>query len=84
MRQIERRTFITHAAAPSLDDAIKGTVVRVPLFAGQPITDATALLDAIRSGQPGTRVSVTFIRSGTSHTVDITLGSAESLPMTAT
>jgi putative serine protease PepD len=53
-------------------------------FAGQPITDATALLDAIRSEQPGTRVSVTFIRSGTTHTADITLGSAESLQMTAT
>jgi len=53
-------------------------------FAGQPITDATALLDAIRSEQPGARVSVTFIRSGATHTVDITLGSAESLQMTAT
>src|SRR5580692_7766221 len=53
-------------------------------FAGQPITDATALLDAIRSQQPGTRVSVTFIHSGATHTADITLGSAESLQMTAT
>jgi S1-C subfamily serine protease len=53
-------------------------------FAGQPITDATALLDAIRSQQPGTRVSVTFIHSGATHTADITLGSAESLQMAAT
>jgi S1-C subfamily serine protease len=52
-------------------------------FAGQPITDATALLDAIRSQQPGTRVSLTFIHSGATRTVDLTLGSAESLQMTA-
>src|SRR5476649_1174705 len=32
-------SFITHEGAPSLDDAIKGTVVRVPLYAGQPITN---------------------------------------------
>jgi S1-C subfamily serine protease len=53
-------------------------------FAGQPITDATELLDAIRSQQPGTRASVTFIRSSTTHTVTITLGSAEGLQITAT
>jgi S1-C subfamily serine protease len=53
-------------------------------FAGQTITDATTLLDAVRSQQPGTRVSVSFVRSGATHTVDITLGSAESLQITAT
>ena len=52
-------------------------------FAGQPIIDATTLLDAVRSEQPGTRVSVTFVRSGATRTVDITLGSAESLPAIA-
>jgi S1-C subfamily serine protease len=53
-------------------------------FAGQPIIDATTLLDAVRSQQPGSRVSVTFVRSGATHTVDITLGSAESLQPIAT
>jgi S1-C subfamily serine protease len=53
-------------------------------FAGQPITDATTLLDAIRSQQPGTRVSVTFVRSGSTHTAAITLGSAQSLQVAAT
>ncbi len=53
-------------------------------FAGQPITDATGLLDAIRSQPPGTRASVTFLRSGATHTVTLTLGSAESLQITAT
>jgi pilus assembly protein CpaB len=31
-------SFITHASAPNLADALKGTVVRVPLYSGQPIT----------------------------------------------
>jgi S1-C subfamily serine protease len=53
-------------------------------FAGQPITDATTLLDAIRSQQPGTRVTVTFIRAGATRTVTLALGSAESLPVRAT
>jgi putative serine protease PepD len=48
-------------------------------FAGQPIASATALLDAIRSQQPGTRVPVTFIGGGGAHTVTLVLGSAESL-----
>jgi S1-C subfamily serine protease len=48
-------------------------------FAGQPIDSATTLLDAIRSQQPSARVAVTFIRDGGTHTVTLTLGSAESL-----
>jgi S1-C subfamily serine protease len=48
-------------------------------FAGQPIGNGTTLLDAIRSQQPGARVAVTFIRDGVTHTVTLTLGSAESL-----
>jgi len=47
-------------------------------FGGQPIGNATALLDAIRSLQPGARVTVRFTRNGTPHTVTLTLGSAES------
>jgi S1-C subfamily serine protease len=48
-------------------------------FAGQRITSATALLDAVRSRQPGARVAVTFTRRGGSRTVMLTLGSAQSL-----
>ena len=53
-------SFITHAAAPSLDDAVKGTVVRVPLYAGQPIT-TLAIVHGASAGfmaaqlQPGMR-----------------------------
>jgi pilus assembly protein CpaB len=32
-------SFITHAGAPNLADAIKSTVVRMPLYAGQPISN---------------------------------------------
>jgi pilus assembly protein CpaB len=32
-------SFITHAGAPNLADTLKGTVVRVPLYAGQPVTN---------------------------------------------
>jgi pilus assembly protein CpaB len=53
-------SFITHAAAPNLADAIKNTVVRVPLYAGQPISntsivhgDAVGIMAA--SLQPGMR-----------------------------
>jgi putative serine protease PepD len=53
-------------------------------LAGQPIDDATSLLDAIRSRQPGTRVTVTFIRGGVTRTVTLILGSAESLPVRVT
>ena len=45
---------------------------------GQPIDNDTALLDAIRSLQPGARVTVRFTRNGTPHTATLTLGSAES------
>jgi S1-C subfamily serine protease len=53
-------------------------------FAGQPVDDSTTLLDAIRSQQPGTRAAVTFVRGGVTHTVTLTLGSAESLPIRGT
>ena len=47
-------------------------------FGGQPIDNSTALLDAIRSLQPGMRVMVRFTRNGIPHSVTLTLGSAES------
>ena len=53
-------------AAPNLADALKGTVVRVPLYAGQPITN-TAIVHGDAAGfmaaqlQPGMRaVSITI------------------------
>jgi S1-C subfamily serine protease len=46
-------------------------------FAGQQIGNATALLDAVRSRQPGTRVAVTFTRQDVNRTVTLTLGSAQ-------
>jgi putative serine protease PepD len=48
-------------------------------FADQQIGSAAALLDAVRSRQPGARVAVTFTRRGVSRTVPLTLGSARSL-----
>ena len=48
-------------------------------FDGQQITSATALLDAVRSREPGARVTVAFRRNGATRTVTLTLGSAESL-----
>jgi putative serine protease PepD len=48
-------------------------------FAGQRIGNATGLLDAVRSRQPGDRVAVTFTRRDVSRTVILKLGSAESL-----
>jgi len=53
-------SFITHAAAPSLEAAVNGTVVRVPLYAGQPIT-TLAIVHGASAGfmaaklQPGMR-----------------------------
>ncbi len=49
-------------------------------FAGQPIGNAGALIDAVRSQPPGTRVTIAFTRHDVRHTAPLTLGSAESLP----
>jgi pilus assembly protein CpaB len=58
--------FITHNTVASEDEAVKGTVVRVPLLAGQPITTA-AIVHADAAGflaamiNPGMRaVSITI------------------------
>jgi S1-C subfamily serine protease len=47
-------------------------------FGGQPIGSVAALVDAIRSRRPGTRVTVVFRRAGQRHVVSLTLGSAPS------
>lgn len=59
-------SFIIHAGTVSLDEAVKGTVVRVPLIAGQPITN-TEIVHANAAGfmaamlNPGMRaVSITI------------------------
>ena len=59
-------SFITHASAPNLDEAIKNTVVRVPLYAGQPISN-TSIVHGNATGfmaaqlQPGMRaLSITI------------------------
>jgi putative serine protease PepD len=45
-------------------------------FAGLPVDNASALLDAIRSQSPGTRTSLSFVRAGREHSVTMRLGSA--------
>ncbi len=59
-------TFITHNTVPNIEDAVKGTVVRVPLVSGQPITN-TEIVHANAAGfmaamlNPGMRaVSITI------------------------
>jgi S1-C subfamily serine protease len=47
-------------------------------FGHQPVANANALLDAVRSATPGTKVSVTFSRGGQRHTATLRLGSAPS------
>jgi len=47
-------------------------------FGGQRIANAAALIQAIRSRDPGTRVAVVFLRRGVRHVVSLTLGSAPS------
>jgi pilus assembly protein CpaB len=42
-------TFITRASIASIDDAVKGTVVRSPIISGQPITN-TAIVHADAAG----------------------------------
>jgi pilus assembly protein CpaB len=52
--------FITHANTPNLDEALKGTVVRIPLYAGQPVAN-TSIVHGNQAGlmaaslQPGMR-----------------------------
>jgi pilus assembly protein CpaB len=59
-------TFITRSAGGSIDDVIKGTVVRVPLASGQPVTNS-AIVHGAASGfmaamlNPGMRaISITI------------------------
>ena len=47
-------------------------------FAGQPVTSAPTLLDAVRSQPPGARVPVTYLTGGRSRQTVLRLGSAGS------
>ena len=47
-------------------------------FAGQPVTSAPTLLDAVRSQPPGARVPVTYLAGGRSRQTVLRLGSAGS------
>jgi S1-C subfamily serine protease len=47
-------------------------------FAGQQVSNAATLLDAVRSMAPGSRTLVTFRQAGQMHTATLTLGSAPS------
>ena len=47
-------------------------------FGRQPVANANALLDAVRSATPGSKVRVTFSRAGRQHTATLRLGSAQS------
>ena len=42
---------------------------------GQPIEDSDGLIAAIRTLDPGTKVTLTFVRDGQTHTASVTLGS---------
>jgi putative serine protease PepD len=46
----------------------------VTSFAGKKITSVDALRFAVDAKKPGTHVSVTYVRDGKSHTVNVTLG----------
>jgi putative serine protease PepD len=47
-------------------------------FGGQPVGNAAALLDAVRSAVPGSQVKLTFSQSGQTRTATMRLGSAQS------
>jgi len=50
----------------------------VTAFDGKKITSSDALQNAVDSKHPGDKVSITYVRGGKKHTVDVTLGSRPS------
>ena len=74
----------TDPAGAALEDVTAGSAAaRAGLRTGdvvtavdhQPVGDSTSLVAAIRSQAPGDRVAVTYVRHGSTHTVEVTLGS---------
>jgi putative serine protease PepD len=70
------KTAISPGGPAALAGIQRGDVI--VRFAGQPVPNGNALLDAVRSATPGTKVSVTFVRAGQTHTATLRLGSAPS------
>jgi putative serine protease PepD len=63
------------AGGPAAKAELKvGDVVTV--LDKQLINDSTALVAAVRSHAPGQTVSLTYVRGGSTHTVQVTLGSS--------
>ena len=58
------------AAAAGLQ---KGDIITE--FNGQPVTGAVDLTAEVRALAAGAKASLTYVRDGASHTVDVTLGS---------
>ncbi|HVV77034.1 MAG TPA: trypsin-like peptidase domain-containing protein [Mycobacteriales bacterium] len=65
------------ASGPAAKAGIKGGDV-ITAVDGRATAGADAVIAAIRSFQPGDHVSVTYLRSGQSHTVSVTLANATS------
>ena len=51
----------------------------ITALAGRETTDSTELVVAIRDFAPGDTVSITYLRSGESQTVDLVLGGSEDI-----
>jgi putative serine protease PepD len=73
----QRGTFAVTPRGPAAMAGLRPGDVIVS-FGGQRITSAAALTEAIRSRDPGARVTVVFLRAGLRHVVLLTLGSAPS------
>jgi putative serine protease PepD len=73
----QRGTFAVTPRGPAAMAGLRPGDVIVS-FGGQRITSAAALTEAIRSRDPGARVTVVFLRAGLRHVVMLTLGSAPS------
>jgi len=65
------------SGSPAADAGLKAGDV-ITDFAGKPIATANDLTSAVGSKQPGDKVSVTYVRKGSSTTVDLTIGTRPS------
>jgi S1-C subfamily serine protease len=50
----------------------------ITAFDGQEITSSDVLQNAVDAKHPGDKVSITYVRGGDKHTVQVTLGSRPS------
>ena len=66
------------AAGPAEAAGLRGGDI-ITALAGRETTDSTELVVAIRDFAPGDTVSVTYLRSGESQTVDLVLGGSEDI-----